>query len=121
MAEEKSTSTTLPVPPAKDSFQSFLLAAAVSGVAVGGTVLGWFRADDREMLKEITALQVMVANLKEVTDRDHQVVNAFVSLTVRVEQSEKLLDKQGQILESLRHSTVPLEQQRLMGTWKKSE
>ena len=98
----------------KDAFTSFLFAAAIAGVSIGGTWMLSGRSEERQAVKEMATLVQQVDQLSTEVRTLSAGLNSVLTLTVRVEYVEKLVDRQQQALESIRMSRVPEATQRVI-------
>ena len=90
-----------------NTFNTFLFAAAVAGVSIGGTWMLANRGDDRETVARLATLTTKVENLTGEVSRLNNGLSTVLVLSVRVDNTERVLDRQQEALEELRRGRVP--------------
>ena len=91
------------------TFQSFLFAAAVAGIGVGGGFLVSWVNSDKQTSRDIAVLQSMLDRTNKEVDALRSQQNILISLGVRVTVVEGYLSRQEVALEELRKYKVPTE------------
>ena len=91
----------------KDPFTTFLIAAAVAGISIGGTWVLSGQGQDREAVRQLATLSTKVETLTSEMQRLNTGLSTVLVLSVRIDNAERVIDKQQEALEYLRMNRVP--------------
>lgn len=88
-------------------FQSFLFAAAVAGIALGGTLLMTWINNDKLTERRLTAVEIQLADDRKKLEILIDRAEIVLTLDLKVRSIEVHIDKQAKALEDLRQYRVP--------------
>ena len=89
------------------TFNSFLFAAAVAGIGVGGSILLSWMNNDRQTTRDIAILQSTAERSMKELEKIASQQQVLVSLGIRITIMEGSLSKHEMILDDLRNYRMP--------------